>query len=121
MLGAIYCFRIRFWSSSRKTFSRSSSLGSGFHHLRLGLKHLPPTDFGQHAHDFSDLPAGSAQHLQAVGSRHQQGDAVVPHNADAFWKPIEGLEFESCQVDLLELRAGSGMRLGNSDSSLRSE
>src|SRR5580698_1924709 len=79
------------------------TLGSGFDHFCLSLKHLAAADLGEHTHDFPDLPAGCTQHLQAVGAGHKQRNAVIAHDTYTFWKAIKGLKFEPCHVDLLEL------------------
>ena len=56
----------------------------------FGLEHRTAFLLGEDSDGFSHAPAGSAEHLQAIDRRHQQGYAVVTHHAHALGKPVEG-------------------------------
>jgi len=86
-----------------ETRQRVQPCRGGFNNLLLGLEDLSAIRLNQNPDGFPDQPAWSAQHLQSVGRRHQQRDAVVPHDSHALGKAIEDLQLESRHVDLLEL------------------
>src|SRR5208337_3019517 len=72
----------------------------------LRLKDFAAFSFGEHAHDFAHAPAGRAQDLQTVHSRHEQGNTVVAHYSNAPGKAFEGLQLKSRKVQTLELFGG---------------
>ena len=89
-----------------KRSQRFESFGSSLHDFCLRLKDLPSFPFRQYAHDFAHAPTRSAQDLQAVHTGYEQSNAIVTHYADALGIAVEGLEFETSQVDALELFGG---------------
>ena len=74
-----------------------------FHNLVLRLKNLSPVLVNEHAHNFAHAPTGTAQNLEAVDARHQQGYAVVSDHTDTLRKTIKGLEFKPGEINTLEL------------------
>ena len=54
---------------------------------------------------------GGAEYLHAIDSRHEQSYAVVADYGDTLRVTLEGLQFESCKVNALELLGGVHLHL----------
>jgi hypothetical protein len=108
------CTLKQFGQIFSKVPQRLQPFRRGFNYLLFGLKNLPACDLGQHANDFPDGPAGRAEHLQALRPWNQERDAVIAHHADTLGKSVKRFQFESGEVDLLELPGGIGhWEIGN--------
>src|ERR1035441_3389150 len=81
-------------------------LRRGLHNFCLRLKDSAPFPFGKHAHHFAQAPTRSAQDLQAIHPRDEQGDAVVAHYANALGIAFKSLELKSRKIKALELFGG---------------
>src|SRR6516164_5462311 len=76
--------------------------------LGLSLKDLASVVLDQDTHDFAHPPTGSADNFEALRRGAQECDAAVAENADAGGKALEGLQFETGEVELLKLLRGVG-------------
>ena len=90
------------------------SLGSGLHDFLFVLEKLAAIFLQEDANRLTHLPSRRAQDLEAAEARNQQRDAAVAGYPDALGKAVEGLQFETGEIDALQLFGGIQLASGPS-------
>src|SRR5262249_29376531 len=96
---------------SAETIEFGEAFVGGFDNLLFVLENLSTVDFGQYSHDLAYLPAWRAEHLQTLRRGQHEHDALAANDSDRVGKALEGLEFESGEVEALELFGGVHKRV----------
>src|SRR5262245_26101883 len=104
------------------------ALRGRFDDLLLVLKDLPTLFRHQHPNCFPHPPAWCPEYLQPIDARHKERDTTVADDAHTLGKAIESLEFETGEIDALELFGGiqdkalsSGLRASREFATARTQ
>src|SRR5215470_1299757 len=78
-------------------------LRCGFNDLIFVNEDLASSTLDQWPKAFSHSPTNVAKDLEAIGTRNQEGDAIIAQYTNGFGKAIESLQVKSRDVELLKL------------------
>jgi hypothetical protein len=84
------------------------ALWGRLHDLALSLKYGAAVLLRKNPNRFANPPPGRSHELQAIHSRNQHCDALIPNHSDALRETLKRLQLKTGHVEFLELFGGIG-------------